>query len=468
MPIFDQKDGQTKLIVFGARQSKVRAIDTHTWHKISEDQFQKVPQNIINDLLDAEILVTEDEDELKTILVQNHDEATAYSMLRYMILPTAMCQLGCSSDYCGQYHTHHMMSEKDQALLIARIESKLKVHHYKSLNIGWYGGEPTLGIKAIRQLNYRLIKLAEKYHVEYSSYMITNGVSLGRKMAEELVTKHYVKSVQVTLDGSAEYHDTRRCTKKGKPTFKKIFQNVVDLAQREDLGEVKIIIRCNVDYRNRDGILPLLHLIKKMGIHQRVDMSIAHVQSWGHDEDKYSPPPDEFAVWEIEWFLKMKEMGFKLPPLLPARRKVICIANQSDSELVDAYGNLFNCIEVSYVPTYEVASKTGKTSYVPISLVRKMDKTISQTPVPLTNVFTLGHLSTGETTGNRSILGSFSQKVQKGQYLCTNCSMLPVCGGACPKHWFDGNPPCPSTKYNLEERLLLAYAEKRMNKSSAT
>jgi uncharacterized protein len=34
--------------------------------------------------------------------------------------------------------------------------------------------------------------------------------------------------------------------------------------------------------------------------------------------------------------------------------------------------------------------------------------------------------------------------------------MLPVCGGSCPKLWREGYVPCPSFKYNWEDRLDIA------------
>jgi uncharacterized protein len=35
---------------------------------------------------------------------------------------------------------------------------------------------------------------------------------------------------------------------------------------------------------------------------------------------------------------------------------------------------------------------------------------------------------------------------------------LPVCGGSCPKHWGEGDPPCPSYKFNIQQRLDLVAA----------
>lgn len=41
---------------------------------------------------------------------------------------------------------------------------------------------------------------------------------------------------------------------------------------------------------------------------------------------------------------------------------------------------------------------------------------------------------------------------------CSNCALLPVCGGYCPKHWIDGNKDvCPSIKHNIKDLLQLKY-----------
>jgi len=37
------------------------------------------------------------------------------------------------------------------------------------------------------------------------------------------------------------------------------------------------------------------------------------------------------------------------------------------------------------------------------------------------------------------------------------CNLYPICGGSCPKHWYDGQIPCPSFKWNIEDRLKLYY-----------
>ena len=52
-------------------------------------------------------------------------------------------------------------------------------------------------------------------------------------------------------------------------------------------------------------------------------------------------------------------------------------------------------------------------------------------------------------------------------FKCSEVPLLPACGGYCPKKWDDGDVPCPAFKYNIEQRLLLAYAIGRLGGAAA-
>jgi uncharacterized protein len=144
-----------------------------------------------------------------------------------------------------------------------------------------------------------------------------------------------------------------------------------------------------------------------------------------------------FADWEIRWFVEMAELGFGLA-LLPKRRPIVCFAVLPTAELVDANGELFNCTEVSYVPKY------GRP-----------------------NEYAIGTVAGGEQPGRRQRLALFNERVGRGGYDCSECRMLPVCGGCCPKLWEEGITPCPTPKFNIETRLLLRYALARVDASAA-
>jgi hypothetical protein len=62
--------------------------------------------------------------------------------------------------------------------------------------------------------------------------------------------------------------------------------------------------------------------------------------------------------------------------------------------------------------------------------------------------------------------GRRCDQVEAGAFGCSRCPLLPVCGGACPKEWIEGRAPCPSSKRNIAQRLLLAAAFERMDRAA--
>lgn len=426
---FDEVDQWSKRIVFATRTAQLRVISNTSWKIIESGVFNQLPEELLSDLIDIELLVPSNEDELEEILRRNNTAIGNDDTLYLVIQPTAHCQLGCG--YCGQEHSLKWLNAKHQDALIQQTHAKLAGKQFRHVCISWFGAEPLSGMSVMRSLTPRLRALAEVFNCTYSASVITNGLALTEKVATELVEKHAIRSIHVTLDGTAEFHDVRRNQKNGLPTFNQIFTNVVGLARRTDL-DVEIAIRTNVDGSNYEGVFPLLRMLAEAGIQQRVSYYIAPIHSWGNDADVLSLSPEEFAAREIEWFCEMVRLGFSTR-VIPARRPVVCLAVQPHGVLTDATGTLFNCTEVSYVPTYGLPNK-----------------------------FAIGHVSTGEIPGKRNLIGDFNGRVARGQYPCASCRMLPVCGGACPKAWMEGREPCPSTRHNIEARLLLWYATYRL------
>ncbi len=73
------------------------------------------------------------------------------------------------------------------------------------------------------------------------------------------------------------------------------------------------------------------------------------------------------------------------------------------------------------------------------------------------NKYAIGDLARGDDPDRRSFRG-FHERIRRGGYPCRECAILPFCGASCDKKWDDGEIPCPTMKYNIEKRLLLAYA----------
>lgn len=425
----DQVDQQCKRLVFATRTAELHLINDSGWRMIESGNLDHLPPDLLSALIAAELVVPYYEDELKAVLERNNHAVRNDDVFTMVIQPTAFCQLGCG--YCGQEHTSKWLSPEHQNDLIKHIHLKLSSGSFQHLAISWFGAEPLSGLSVIRTLTPRLKQLAEECNCTYEASMTTNGLALTEKVAVELVKEHALRSVTISLDGTREFHDARRPTKNGTGTFDPIFSNVVALAGRQDL-DVEIKIRSNVDRRNCEAVIPLLKMLAGACIQKRIKFYVAPIHSWGNDAHKLSLTATEFAEQEMEWFGEMVRLGFGVG-LLPTLQPVVCLAVRPHGTLIDATGTLFNCTEVSYVPAYGNPNR-----------------------------FAIGHVATGESGQNRNLLGDFNARVERGEYPCSTCRMLPVCGGACPKAWLEGHEPCPSAKTNIEDRLLLSYALTRI------
>ena len=423
-PTFQDMSGELQRILFSTRTSKVKVVTEYTWKILSEGKFNLLSTEQIENLFTVKILVPADENELLSIVQRNKKAIDENERLYYVVQPTASCQLGCG--YCGQVHSPKKISAEHQEIILQRVRLMLIGGNYKALDIGWFGGEPLSGLSVIKEMSPKLIALANEFGCSYSAKMPTNGLQLSVETALMLHENCGFDSFEITIDGTQEYHDKRRHTKNNKPTFEKIFQNLLAVANDERLKHVRLVVRCNVDRANVEGVLPLIHLLGEHGLQNRITFYAAAIHSWGNDAHLSSLSKEEFSEKELEWICELLELGFNVS-LIPPQKPVVCMAVNKNSELVDAFGNLFNCTEASYVPNYG-------------------------------SEYQFGNLNSQSEPEKKKYLSNFNDEVLQGSFDCNTCEMLPVCGGSCPKEWKEGRVPCPPSKLNMKTKLLLNYA----------
>lgn len=426
--ITDTVDSNGNKVLYSTRTGKVMLISALVAEYL-DDRIEDIPEAIIEKLKAISAVVPEEENELLEIVTENKEEIEneKNNTLYEVIQPSAMCQLGCY--YCGQDHVKTNISLPLTQQLLERIQNKIYSGNYKDLFIGWFGAEPLMALAQIREITKQLKMLSEENSLTYSCKMISNGLSLKKDVFIELVKEHGMKEIEVTLDGTKEGHDAHRYTKKNGPSFDLIFKNLKEILSLEDFKSLgcKVSIRCNVDEKNHHTVLPLIKLLASHHLHDKIAFYITGVYSWGNDAHKKALSKEEFAINEAIWLMEMTKLGFHVN-LIPRRKKKVCIAVSNVSEMYDAYGNIFNCTEVSYVPAYK------------------------------NSVYTLGNLNNpGEVQVKNRPLSDWNDTVLTEKFPCHTCKMLPVCGGACPKSWHEDMRACPSAKFNILERLKIAH-----------
>lgn len=428
--IFTEIDNFT-IVLYSSRTGESLSIQTKHWNNLNVGNFEKLPLDLLEKLIEFKLLVPVEEDELALVINENKNDIQESTTLYQVIQPSANCQLGCG--YCGQKHTKNQL-DPENYYLIERLESKINKNKYlQYLHIGWFGGEPLMGLISLRKLSAKFMALAKANNLEYSAKVVTNGLALKKNLFLELVNNYGVSEFEITLDGTPEFHDKRRFVKSGEKSFDIIFNNLIDIFNIPNYSElaVNISIRCNVDKSNFEGVEPLIKLMAENNFQNKIShFYVAPIHSWGNDAHLLSLEKDEFAQREVDWFITMYKNGFT-PTLLPKRTKNVCMVVDKNAELLDAFGNIYNCTEVSYVPEYKdseyLLGNINNTS---------PDKVFEKLPL---------------SDWNDLILK------KDDRFMCPDCKMLPVCGGMCPKSWHEGIVPCPSPKHNIEDRLALSY-----------
>jgi uncharacterized protein len=335
-------------------------------------------------------------------------------------MPTANCPHGCNKPefgaYCGQIHEGRTLGSTHIEATLREIEAELDNRKYSTLKLGFFGGEPLLVPRIVLFLLERAKELCELRNVRLLATLSSSGLLLTPDLAIQL-REAGLDSIEITLDGTQHYHDSRRCTKSGNPTFNTIYNHLTVIANSARLCDLGVTVRMNVDSRNANGALPLFEQLCADKLWPRVRFYLAPVHDWGQAKagsDHFDS--STFAKLELDLLRLQIRLGVN-PGLLPARKTITCVALDEHAQVIDPFGHHFKCTELPL---------TGQTRGLRMPEEEKWGKV-------------------------------FSAKVEHGEVPCSTCALLPVCGGACPKEWFEGGSPCPSLKYNLRERMILAF-----------
>ena len=421
-------DGSADKIAYSTRSGGAITISSAHADAISQNDFAGLPKDLLNSLLGGKFIVPEFEDEFETCLAENKAFLDDGQGLSYTIQPTGNCQLGCG--YCGQLHRNVTMTKEVMDQIFERIQSISQTKPFKRLDITWYGGEPLIATDNVLYLSELLIAYCQERGLQYGADMITNGFLLSGPKLEKLVKDAQVRVYQITLDGLPEYHDKSRPTKSNRPSFDKIFGNIkafVNSALFEEYSCV-VAIRMNINRANFDSIPQFIDFLADEGLGGRVKLDFCPIVDWGNNNaSANSLSIQEFAEKEIEWMVHGITRGFKFDVLVPKRRYGVCMVIDKQSEVYDAYGNIYPCYELPYTPGYEDGANL-------IGNVKEPELAKAVSDVPLRN---------------------WNETVREKQFGCNKCTYFPVCGGGCPKSWLAGNVPCPSFKFNMDQRLLI-------------
>ena len=291
------------------------------------------------------------------------------------------------------------------------------------ITIEWFGGEPSLVPEFIE---YFYKKAEENNLICKKSFLFTNGSNFTPKMLE--IISKYIKEIQITIDGSKEFHDSRRYFSKTESSFDTIIKNLDQLYNYISNGEcqnkIKVLIRSNLDKNNFTSYVELRNFILYRYNAQFIVQS-AKVQNCGRSEyDKNIFSEKDFGNFILELYYKHKIV---FEPLLPKFNTSVtnCGASYPKYIVIDSLGNVYKCMKDSGNEDRIIGNCTN---------ARITDK---------------------NTTEQKYILSNSIYLPKK----CKKCFFLFLCWGGCTQSRLENmkKPICPYQKLLYKKFLNLQY-----------
>jgi len=346
------------------------------------------------------------------------------------VCPTLACNFGC--DYCfqGADKSVQKMSVEVQDGIIQlyhRLLEQLPGLH--TLRSTWYGGEPLLKPDIIYNLADRLIETNKSRNINYTASMISNGSRMTRSIAEKLYSRG-LRSVQITLDGAREDHDSRRHYLSKKGSYDTIVSNM-----KEWIYEfpIQVDLRVNIDERNKDGVKSLIDDLVAEGLSNlpNLKMYFAPVESVTlgcHAVADKMIKKMQYGQLESDLLRYAFENGLADLPYPPYFMGV-CSALRPYDFIVVPNGDVHKCWDTVSFPNKRIGS------------VFEMDA-LFQNKSPLQQ--------------------QWEQFNPFDNSTCRSCKILPNCSSFCAHKFVHASDtlgeaalPCPSLKYSINEKIIL-------------
>jgi uncharacterized protein len=384
------------------------------------------------------------------VQVVNTVHARSMQRQSFLLIPSYNCNLRCS--YCFQNdlrvkeENHHRLSaitpeKADSIFQVIRGLQPTDPAIPRTTSLMFYGGEPFLA-ENVQNVEYLIAKAHAEGFTALSA--ITNATELQHYL--HVMGPHGVSSLQITLDGPRDAHNSSRVHKDGAAvnTFDQIIENIGLLLPKK----VRIGLRVNVTRNNVGQLEQLAQTFRERG--WDTDPNFHAYATPVHFPTK-TPPPEGFTPYQLDLFMAAKSLttesamkffdrpatGVKgqfldmfINKTAPQPRSAFCGSN-TGMYLFDAMGDVYTCWEWVGFPALRV-----------------------------------GHIdfATGELQVQQKQLERWHQRTVANIPTCRKCQYALYCGGGCTVHAVSNNGKFMSSHCNsfpavFKEGVKAAYSE---------
>lgn len=232
-------------------ESKIKGL----LQNLNKGVYSKQEIEILKELINKKIVLSDKADEFDEMMFKENQIRYESDTFHIMIIVTNGCNFRCL--YCIQEHESIALSNESASRILKLIENK--VNEVKKVKITWFGGEPLLQYKRIKEIMEKAIEIGEKYNCQIEAAMVSNGYLLNEEIILDLKKLNF-NMLQITVDGDKNTHDKRRFLANGDGTYNVILQNVQMIVK----NNIPLLLRINVDETNFENAYSLLEEIPKV------------------------------------------------------------------------------------------------------------------------------------------------------------------------------------------------------------
>jgi uncharacterized protein len=260
--------------------------------------------------------------------------------LNLFIVPTRFCNFDCV--YCYEEHKPLYMSRETQDKVLLFIKNNLS--KYSGLIITWFGGEPTVALKAVEYLSVEIKKICSDLKKPYYAAINTNGYELTPDVMERFLS-YNIRYFQICIDGVKHTHEKHRRHIKNGDSYDKIINNLIGIKSNIKRG-FKIVIRTNVTKKILDVMDEyIVMLYSHFGGDDRFWYYWEIAKDHGGDRVKNifeTLLPDENKF--IEYVIKASKLGMKFDfNQFVAPGGFVCALYPYNYWLIDYNGDVQKC-----------------------------------------------------------------------------------------------------------------------------
>ena len=428
---FPYEQDNEKMIAYNAFSNSLALLDMDKYGMLTafdEHGTAIDDEEFVKQLKSTGFLVEDEISEIELIRLKMLRSRFSTRSMGLTIAPTADCNFRCP--YCyekGVIKPQYMTPETEEAI-VKLVESRAK--SIETLRVSWYGGEPLMAAGVVESLSKRFIEICEEHKITYNASMVTNGYFLNRENIE-MLNSLKVTSVQVTIDGNREMHDSMRFLADGGGTFDTIMDN---LSENKDIIPM-IDLRMNVNKNNAPHIKEVQDMVKCRGLSDKVKPYLGKMTK---DNEEYDGSvcfsASDFADEYLSRYYEVENDDYM--DYYPKKKANYCTADSEAGLVIDSEGRVYKCWKD----------------------IGKNDRCIG----------TVKQSKNYDFYRNERLYLNYLLYDPTQDDLCKHCKVLPICMGSCPAdRVVNATDKCSMYKFNLDGIMNLVARKLMMKKDTS-